>query len=109
MKKKVDFVGSIQEVLWNYLGEEQQRRVAMVLGSLKKGSQQEVCVALVDYMETGRMVMPKKFLDCAVCEYLINPVSPLAIRPLRCSPTVGNGKLKKLKTYVLVSKKRNLY
>ena len=83
MKKKVDLVGSIQEVLWNYLGEEQQRRVAMVLGSLKKGSQQEVCVALVAYMETGVMVMPKKFLDSAVCEYLTNPASPLAIRPLR--------------------------
>ena len=83
MKEKIDFVGSIQEVLWNYVREEQQRRVAMVLGSLKKGSQQEVCVALVDYMETGVMVMPKKFLDCAVCDYLINPVSPLAIRPWR--------------------------
>ena len=83
MKKKVDLVGSIQEVLWNYLSEEQQRRVATVLGSLKKGSQQEVCVALVDYMETGVMVMPKKFLDSAVCEYLTNPASPLAIRPLR--------------------------
>ena len=82
MKKKVDLVGSIQEVLWNYLREEQQRRVAMVLGSLKKGSQQEVCVALVDYMETGVMVMPKKFLDSAVCEYLTNLASPLAIRPL---------------------------
>ena len=83
MKKKVDLVGSIQEVLWNYLSEEQQRRVATVLGSLKKGSQQEVCVALVDYMGTGVMVMPKKFLDSAVCEYLTNPASPLAIRPLR--------------------------
>lgn len=83
MKKKVDLVGSIQEVLWNYLSEEQQRRVAMVLGSLKKGSQQEVCVALVDYMETGVMVMPERLLDSAVCEYLTNPVSPLAIRPLR--------------------------
>ena len=83
MKKKVGLVGSIQEVLWNYLREEQQRRVAMVLGSLKKGSQQEVCTALVDYIETGRMVMPKKFLDSAVCEYLTNPASPLAIRPLR--------------------------
>ena len=83
MKNKIDLVGSIQEVLWNYLSEEQQRRVATVLGSLKKGSQQEVCVALVDYMETGVMVMPKKFLDSAVCEYLTNPASPLAIRPLR--------------------------
>ena len=83
MKNKIDLVGSIQEVLWDYLSEEQQRRVAMVLGSLKKGSQQEVCVALVDYMETGVMVMPKKFLDSAVCEYLTNPASPLAIRPLR--------------------------
>ena len=83
MKKKIDLVGSIQEVLWNYLSEEQQRRVAMVLSSLKKGSQQEVCTALVDYIETGRMVMPKKFLDSAVCEYLTNPASPLAIRPLR--------------------------
>lgn len=47
----------------------------------------------------------KKKVDL-VGSILINPVSPLAIRPLRCSPTVGNGKLK---TYVLVSKKRNLY
>ena len=83
MKEKIDFVGSIQEVLWNYLKEEQKRRVAMVLGSMKIGSQQKVCLALVDYMETGVMVMPKKFLDSAVCEYLINPASPLAIRPLR--------------------------
>ena len=83
MKKEIDYIGSIQEVLWHYLSEEQQRRVAMVLSSLKKGSQQEVCVALVDYMETGVMVMPKKFLDCAVCEYLTNPASPLTIRPLR--------------------------
>ena len=84
MKKKVDLVGSIQEVLWNYLREEQQRRVAMVLGSLKKGSQQEVCVALVDYMETGVMVEPKKLVESALCEYLTNPpASPLAIRPLR--------------------------
>ena len=50
----------------------------------------------------------KKKVDL-VGSILIIPVSPLAIRPLRCSPTVGNGKLKKLKTYVLVSKKRNLY
>ena len=83
MKIEIDYIGSIQEVLWHYLSEEQQRRVAMVLSSLKKGSQQEVCTALVDYIETGRMVMPKKFLDCAVCDYLINPVSPLAIRPWR--------------------------
>ena len=42
MKEKIDFVGSIQEVLWNYLKEEQKRRVAMVLGSMKIGSQQKV-------------------------------------------------------------------
>ena len=84
MKKEIDLVGSIQEVLWNYLSEEQQRRVATVLGSLKKGSQQEVCVALVDYMETGVMVEPKKLVERALCEYLTNPpASPLAIRPLR--------------------------
>ena len=43
MKKKVDLVGSIQEVLWNYLGEEQQRRVAMVL-SVRVSHQS--CVAI---------------------------------------------------------------
>ena len=62
MKEKIDFVGSIQEVLWNYLKEEQKRRVAMVLGSMKIGSQQKVCLALVDYMETGEMVLPQGFL-----------------------------------------------
>ena len=82
MKKEIDFVGSIQEVLWNYLGEEQQRRVAMVLGSMKNGSQQKVCLALVDYMETGEMVLPQGFLESAICEYLTNLASPLAIRPL---------------------------
>ena len=45
MKEKIDFVGSIQEVLWNYLKEEQKRRVAIVLGSMKNGSQQKVCLA----------------------------------------------------------------
>ena len=83
MKEKNEYVGNIQEVLWNYLKEEQKRRVAMVLGSMKIGCQQKVSLALVDYMETGEMVLPQGFLESAICEYLTNPISPLAIRPLR--------------------------
>ena len=67
---------------------------------------------LLSAAREGRLFIASKTISASrqeVVENVRRYVSPLAIRPLRCSPTVGNGKLKKLKTYVLVSKKRNLY
>lgn len=82
MKKKKFWI-SEQRKLWNYLKEDQKRRVAEVLKPLKRGAQESVCVALVDYIETGVMQMPEGFLESALCEYLTNKNSKYCIIPLK--------------------------
>ena len=82
MKKKKFWI-SEQRKLWNYLKEDQKIRMAEVLKPLKKGAQENVCVALVDYIETGVMQMPEGFLESALCEYLTNKNSKYCIIPLK--------------------------
>ena len=81
MKKKMFWI-SEQRKLWNYLKEDQKRRVAEVLKPLKKEAQESVCVALVDYNETGVKQKPEGFLESALCEYLTNKNSKYCIIPL---------------------------
>ena len=72
-----------QRKLWSYVKEDEKRRVGEVLKPLKRGAQESVCVALVDYMETGVMLMPEGFLESALCEYLTNKNSKYCIIPLK--------------------------
>ena len=49
---------SVQAELFNYLRKEQQEYVRPVLRAFKKKMQEKLCVALLDYMETGKAEIP---------------------------------------------------
>ena len=48
---------SIQMDLFNYLKPEQQEYIKPILRVLKKPAQEELCCTLLDYMETGEVIM----------------------------------------------------
>jgi hypothetical protein len=82
---------SVQSTLFSYLKPAQQEYVKPLLRVLKKKAQEELCVALLDYMETGKFEVPQGLLLGAVF-YLItrkgvgctdDPNDERIIRPLR--------------------------
>lgn len=48
---------SIQMDLFNYLKPEQQEYIKPILRVLKKPAQEELCCTLLDYMESGEVIM----------------------------------------------------
>ena len=48
---------SIQGDLFNYLKPEQQEYIKPILRVMKKPAQEELCTSLLDYMETGEVIM----------------------------------------------------
>lgn len=91
-KKNVDFkMVSAQSELFCYLKPEQQEYVKPVLRVLKKPAQEELCVALLDYMETGEVILPADFTLAAFFYYLTRtgdvfddePGNKRIIRPLQ--------------------------
>lgn len=87
----VEFVPSVQSTLFGYLKPAQQEHLKPVLRVLKKKAQEELCVALLDYMETGKFDVPQGLLLGAVFYYLTRkdventntPDDERVIRPLR--------------------------
>lgn len=61
---------TLQGDLFNYLKPEQQEAVKPILRNLKKRSQEELCCALLDYMETGIVLPPEDLLLAATFMYL---------------------------------------
>lgn len=51
------FPPSIQSDLFNYLKPEQQEYIKPILRVMKKPAQEELCASLLDYMETGEVIM----------------------------------------------------
>lgn len=51
------FPPSIQSDLFNYLKPEQQEYIKPILRVMKKPAQEELCTSLLDYMETGEVIM----------------------------------------------------
>lgn len=51
------FPPSIQSDLFNYLKPEQQEYIKPILRVMKKPAQEELCTLLLDYMETGEVIM----------------------------------------------------
>lgn len=51
------FPHSIQVDLFNYLKPEQQEFIKPILRVMKKTAQEELCTSLLDYMETGEVIM----------------------------------------------------
>lgn len=52
------FPPSVQSDLFNYLRPEQQEFVKPILRILKKPAQEELCCALLDYLESGEVIPP---------------------------------------------------
>ena len=52
------FPPSPQSDLFNYLRPEQQEFVKPILRVLKKPAQEELCCALLDYLESGEVIPP---------------------------------------------------
>ncbi len=50
---------TVQGLLFDYLRPEQQEFIRPVLRAFKKKMQVQLCVALLDYMETGEAVVPE--------------------------------------------------
>ncbi len=60
-REAVDFrpFPTVQSQLFDYLRKEQQEYVRPVLRAFKKKMQVKLCVALLDYMETGKAEIPE--------------------------------------------------
>jgi len=58
MANDFTFPPSVQADLFNYLTEEQQAFLKPILRILKLWAQEELCIALIDYLETGNPEPP---------------------------------------------------
>ncbi len=80
---------SVQSDLFNYLSPEQRELVKPVLRILKRACQEELCLALLDYMESGAAAVPSELMLGSLFFYLTGDGTPRQgerkglIRPLR--------------------------
>ena len=75
------FPPSVQSDLWNYLRPEQQEFLKPILRVLKKPAQEELCVALIDYLETGIPEPPVTFNLGVIFMYIIHGCEPKGSDP----------------------------
>lgn len=83
---------TVQVMLFDYLRPEQQEFIRPVLRAFKKKAQVQLCVALLDYMETGETLVPENIQVGAAFLYLTRYAMPedddkrdrRIIRPLVC-------------------------
>lgn len=84
------FPPSIQSDLFNYLKPEQQDFIKPILRVLKKPAQEELCCMLLDYMESGEVIMTNDVVVGGMFNYLTryrmpdddDPADKRIIRPL---------------------------
>ena len=96
MKKKIvkvenlGFPPSVQSSLFCYLKPEQQEFIKPILHVLKNPAQEELCCMLLDYMETGEVILSNDFVINALFRFLTrydlaefdDPMDKAIIRPL---------------------------
>ena len=75
------FPPSVQSDLFNYLRPEQQEFLKPILRVLKKPAQEELCVALIDYLETGIPEPPVTFNLGVIFMYIIHGCEPKGSDP----------------------------
>lgn len=68
---------SIQTDLFNYLKEEQKEFIKPILRTLKKPAQEELCCALLDYLEQGRVMPPVDIAIGGIFYYCIQKLNPV--------------------------------
>ena len=83
------FPPSPQSDLFNYLRPEQQEFVKPILRILKKPAQEELCCALLDYLESGEVIPPADISLGGMFYYITragmpedNPSDRRILRPL---------------------------
>ncbi len=81
MKQETSYPPSPQSDLFNYLRPEQQEFVKPILRVLKKPAQEELCVALIDYLETGIPEPPIIFNLGVIFMYIIHGCEPKGDNP----------------------------
>ncbi len=77
-RRKAFWSNSPQADLWNYLKPEQKRVVRPILRRLKPPAQADLCIALLDYMETGEQPQ----IDDVVVGGIFGYLTTCYIRPL---------------------------
>ena len=75
------FPPSVQSELFAYLHPEQQEFLKPILRVLKKPAQEELCVALIDYLETGIPEPPVTFNLGVIFMYIIHNAEPKGTDP----------------------------
>ena len=70
---------SFQSTLFDYLGKEQRKKIRPILRVLKKPAQEELAVALLDYLETGACDRPINFLLASVFAFLTGEGCPMGV------------------------------
>lgn len=84
------FPHSIQVDLFNYLKPQQQEFIKPILRVMKKPAQEELCCMLLDYMESGEVIMTDDVVVGGMFNYLTrfnmphddDPSDKRIIRPL---------------------------
>ena len=61
---------SVQVDLFNYLKDEQKEFIKPILRVLKKPAQEELCCMLLDYMESGEVIMSNDVVVGGMFNYL---------------------------------------
>lgn len=69
-KSSFTFPPSIQGDLFNYLKPEQKEFIKPILRVLKKPAQEELCCSLLDYLESGEVILPEDFILGALFFYI---------------------------------------
>lgn len=90
MNTNFQFPPSVQSDLFNYLKPEQQEFIKPILRVMKKPAQKELCTSLLDYMETGEVIMSENAVVDGMFIYLTrynmqsddDPTDKRIIRPL---------------------------
>ena len=80
-KDIIKFPPSVQSDLFKYLRPDQQEFLKPILRVLKKRAQEELCVALIDYLETGIPEPPVTFNLGVIFMYIIHNGEPKGDNP----------------------------
>jgi len=80
-KSSQKFPPSVQSDLFNYLKPVQQEFLKPILRLLKPRAQEELCVALIDYLETGIPEPPVTFNLGIIFMYIIHNDEPKGSDP----------------------------
>lgn len=75
------FPPSVQSDLFGYLKPEQQERLRPILRVLKPWAQAELCIAIIDYLETGITDAPCTTALAGMFEFIINDTN-INLNPL---------------------------